>query len=236
MGELKSSYNRLGKFVLILLTSFFIVGFPFSLACEGEVSSSKEQPETLSEKEAEALTEDSPIDIIGESGGRGDKSSPLLDEFKLRDGSEAVSFTSHFFRLILSLVFVVFLAYIVIKFMKKSKLFVVNDDAYLKLVAQLNIEQGKSIKVFTLGEKAYIVGVTGNNITKIAEIEDKVLIDTMNLRASETPKNEAPSFSKVFSSFFPTTGKVKEAKKEVFDDEFLKNQQTRIKNMNLKNE
>lgn len=218
-------HNKHLKFILILFISFLFFHFPL-VAEEGGVE----------EKKIEAITEDSPIDITNESSGGNAKASPLLDDFTLKSEVESVSYTSHVFRLVLSLIFVVFLAYIVIKLMKKSKLFVVNDDAYLKLVAQLNIEQGKSIKVFTLGDKAYIVGVTNNTITKIAEFEDKVLIDAMNLKASEKPSSEATSFSKVFSNFFPTARSSKTTEREIFDDEFLKNQQERIKNMKLKNE
>ena len=218
-------HNKHLKFILILFISFLFFHFPL-VAEEGGVE----------EKKIEAITEDSPIDITNESSGGNAKASPLLDDFTLKSEVESVSYTSHVFRLVLSLIFVVFLAYIVIKLMKKSKLFVVNDDAYLKLVAQLNIEQGKSIKVFTLGDKAYIVGVTSNSITKIAEFEDKVLIDAMNLKASEKPSSEVASFSKVFSNFFPTARSSKTTEREIFDDEFLKNQQERIKNMKLKNE
>lgn len=218
-------HNKHLKFILILFISFLFFHFP--LVAEEEWGE---------EKKIEAITEDSPIDITNESSGGNAKASPLLDDFTLKSEVEAVSYTSHVFRLVLSLIFVVFLAYIVIKLMKKSKLFVVNDDAYLKLVAQLNIEQGKSIKVFTLGDKAYIVGVTNNTITKIAEFEDKVLIDAMNLKASEKPNAEAISFGGVFSNFFPTARSSKTTEREIFDDEFLKNQQERIKNMNLKNE
>ena len=218
-------HNKNLKFILILFISFLFFHFPL-VAEEGG----------MEEKKIEAITEDSPIDITNESSGGNAKASPLLDDFTLKSEVESVSYTSHVFRLVLSLIFVVFLAYIVIKLMKKSKLFVVNDDAYLKLVAQLNIEQGKSIKVFTLGDKAYIVGVTNNTITKIAEFEDKVLIDAMNLKASEKPSSEATSFSKVFSNFFPTARSSKTTEREIFDDEFLKNQQERIKNMKLKNE
>ena len=219
------NYNKRLRFILILLVSFLFFHFP--LASEGEL---------IEEKKVETLTEDSPVDIIDKSDNGDGKLSQLSEDFSLKNEVETVSYTSNVFRLVLSLVFVVFLAYIVIRFMRKSKLFVVNDDAYLKLVAQLNIEQGKSIKVFTLGDKAYIVGVTNNTITKIAEFEDKVLIDAMNLKASEKPSSEATSFSKVFSNFFPTTRSSKPAESEIFDDEFLKNQQTRIKNINLKNE
>lgn len=217
-------YNKNTKFVLIFI-SFLI--FPFLLASEGEV---------VEQKKVETFTEDSPIDITNESNGGKDGTTPLLDDFTLRSEAETVSYTSHIFRLVLSLIFVVFLAYVVIRLMRKSKLFVVNDDAYLKLVAGLNIEQGKSVKVFTLGEKAYIVGVTNSGITKIAEIEDKVLVDAMNLKANESPSTEANSFSKVFSNFFPIAKSSKSSEKEVFDDEFLRNQQDRIKNMNLTSE
>ncbi|MGP1439026.1 MAG: FliO/MopB family protein [Treponema sp.] len=222
---MKSSYNGLVKFILVLLISFI----PFLLNCE--VSNA------VDEKKVESFTEATPIDITGEAEKKSDEaSSALLDEFTLKNGSETVSYTSNIFRLVLSLIFVVFLAYVVIKLMKKSKLFVVNNDSYLKLVAQLGIEQGKSIKVFTLGEKAYIIGVAGNNITKIAEIEDKVLIDAMNLNANDNYKAEVTSFSKVFSSFFPTVKQTKITEEKIFNDKFLKNQQERIKNMNIKSE
>lgn len=222
---MKSSYNKLGRFVLVLSVFFSIFGFPFVLASE--------EGNPTNERKLESFSENSPIDITDDSSNVSGANSQLMEEFTLRNGSETVSYTSHVIRLILSLIFVVFLAYLVIRFMKKSNLFVVNDDAYLKLVAGLNIEQGKSIKVFTLGEKAYIVGVTNNNITKIAEIEDKVLIDAMNLKASETSKVEVSSFNKVFSSFFPTS---KNAEERIFSDDFLKNQQERIKNMDIKTE
>lgn len=226
MGATK--YNKLGKFILILIISFLTFKFPFVLDSEEDVSSDKGK--------LEVFTEDTPIDITDRATGGNAEASPLLEESELINNSETGSYTSHVIRLILSLIFVVFLAYIVIKLMKKSKLFVVNDDAYLKLVAQLNIEQGKSVKVFTLGDRAYIVGITSNSITKIAEIEDKVLIDAMNLKASEIPKADAPTFSKVFSNFFPTAKPKKTVDEGLFGDEFLKSQQMRIKNMNLNTE
>lgn len=216
--------NEHAKFILVLLIFFFT--FPFFLISEENA---------VEEAQANVFTEDSPIDIAGESGNVDSKASPLLNDFTLKNETDTVSYTSHIVRLVLSLVFVVFLAYVVVRFMKKSKLFVVNDDAYLKLVAQLNIEQGKSIKVFTLGEKAYIIGVTSGSITRIAEIEDKVLIDAMNLKANEAPSKEASSFSSVFANFFPAIKSTKTTE-EVFNDGFLEKQQERIKNMKLDNE
>ena len=52
---MNSSYNRLGKFILILFISFFVVRFP--LICE----------ESLVGEKVESFTEDSHIDITKES-------------------------------------------------------------------------------------------------------------------------------------------------------------------------
>lgn len=167
------------------------------------------------------------------------------DEFRLETASQELSYTSHVFRLILSLAFVLGLVYVVLRFIRPGRLFSANNDPYLKLVANLNIEQGKSIKVVTIGDKAYLVGVTGNNITKIAELDDKVLVDAMKLKAEGEEEHDGSSFTKVFSAFFPIKkSKNEEQNKETFNrtfgeslnDNLFKSQQERLQNISFQDE
>lgn len=216
---------------VLLFSSSSIFLFSDSLTTEENPSGVKSEVADVESKEKVPFSEKTPIDITTKADGEGGRA---VEEFRLNNDSDYSSYTSNIIRLIFSLIFVVALAYVVIRLMRKGgRFFVVNDDAYLKLVASLTIEQGKSIKVFTLGDKAYVVGVTGSNITKIAEIEDGNLISAMNLKADET-MGASSSFSDVFSNIFP----IKKAEKVVgesssFDDEFLKAQQDRIKNINI---
>ncbi len=107
------------------------------------------------------------------------------------------------FQLLGALIIVCILAYIVIKFLKKSTTVFGVDDPYLKTVASMNIAQGKSIHVITLADKAYIIGVTDHSINTIAEVEDQDLINAMNLEADKKDDMPKKDFSSVFSKFFP---------------------------------
>ena len=205
---------------------------------ENNTSSSNKTGASTKHNDIDGITEESPIDITGseDTGKRGGYSDEI--EMRINSASDTSSYTWNILRLIFSLVFVLFLAYVAIRLMRRGRLFVPNEDAYLKLVASLNIEQGKSIKVFTLGDKAYVIGVTASSVTRIAELEDKVLVDSMNLKADENTEGRPSSFAKVFSNMFSSNRKREQKKLEdvIFDDSFLKGQQERLNNISIKEE
>jgi len=243
----------------IFLFFFFLIPF-FSYAnVEGQTTLGGDSPSSFSDKSAleddklssstskdssknkdniNAITEDTAIDITGLEDTAKNRSYSDELEMRLNGASDTSSYTWNILRLIFSLIFVLLLAYFAIRLMRRGRLFVPNDDAYLKLVASLNIEQGKSIKVFTLGDKAYIIGVTASSVTRIAELEDKVLVDAMNLKADENTEVHPSSFAKVFSNMFSSNRKGEQRKLEdvIFDDSFLKGQQARLNNINIKKE
>ncbi len=129
-------------------------------------------------------------------------------------------------QLVVALIIVCILAYVILKFLKKStKVFGV-DDPYLKTVASMNISQNKSIHVISLGEKAYIIGVTDSAINPIAEVDDKNLIDAMNLEASKKSGVQNKDFASVFAKFFP---KFNPEEKKLGKD-FFARQSERVKN------
>ena len=90
-----------------------------------------------------------------------------------------------FIRMIIVLIIVVGLIYGVLWFIKKKTNVIKTDDEYLRRAAYINIAPGKSIEVITLIDKAYLIGVTEDNITMLGEIHDDELIKAMNLSADK---------------------------------------------------
>ena len=134
-----------------------------------------------------------------------------------------------FIRMIIVLILVIGLIYGVLLFVKKKTNVVKADDDYLRRAAWINIAPGKSVEVITLIDKAYLIGVTDENITLLREIDDKELISAMNLNADKKNNTKKPSnFSEVLDMFLVKKGGQKNvfsdienqisAKKGIFDD------------------
>ena len=120
-----------------------------------------------------------------------------------------------FVRMIVVLIIVVGLIYGVFWFIKKKTNIVNTDDEYLRRAAYINIAPGKSVEVITLIDKAYLIGVTEDNITLLGEIHDEELIKAMNLTADKKNNTKKPaSFSDVLDMFLIKKG----GQKNVFTD------------------
>lgn len=117
-------------------------------------------------------------------------------------------------RMIIVLIIVLGLIYGVLYFIKKKTNVVKNEDDYLRRAAYLNIAPGKTVEVITLINKAYLIGVTEDNITMLGEIDDEELISAMNLNADKKNNTKKPvSFTEVLDTFL-----VKSKKKNIFED------------------
>lgn len=150
-----------------------------------------------------------------------------------------------FIKIILILAIVVALIYFVMNYMKKS--FIGDsskEDLYLRKVAYLNLAPGKSVQVVTLLDKCYLLGVSESNINLISTIEDKELIEAMNLNADKALKTKkAMNFNEVLEMFMPSKStKVTEATQDnIYSDnsqnlnDFVTSQRKRI-NRNRKKE
>ena len=120
-----------------------------------------------------------------------------------------------FVRMIVVLIIVVGLIYGVLWFIKKKTNVVKTDDDYLRRAAYINIAPGKTVEVITLIDKAYLIGVTEDNITLLGEIHDDELIKAMNLSADKKNNTKKPtSFSDVLDMFLVKKG----GQKNVFSD------------------
>ena len=120
-----------------------------------------------------------------------------------------------FVRMIVVLIIVIGLIYGVLWFIKKKTNVVKTDDDYLRRAAYINIAPGKTVEVITLIDKAYLIGVTEDNITLLGEIHDEELIKAMNLTADKKNNTKKPaSFSDVLDMFLIKKG----GQKNVFTD------------------
>ena len=120
-----------------------------------------------------------------------------------------------FVRMIVVLILVIAIIYGVFWFIKKKTNIIKTDDDYLRRAAYINIAPGKTIEVITLIDKAYLIGVTEDNITMLGEINDKELISAMNLSADKKNNTKKPaSFADVLDMFLIKKG----GQKNVFSD------------------
>lgn len=120
-----------------------------------------------------------------------------------------------FVRMIIVLIIVVGLIYGVLWFIKKKTNVVKTDDDYLRRAAYINIAPGKTVEVITLIDKAYLIGVTEDNITMLGEIHDEELIKAMNLTADKKNNTKKPSsFADVLDMFLIKKG----GQKNVFSE------------------
>ncbi len=108
-----------------------------------------------------------------------------------------------FFRMIFVLIVVVVCIYLVMNFMrKKMGGSIADDDTFLRKVAQVTVSPGKTVQIVTLLEHAYLIGVTDNSIDLLGEINDKELVDAMNLNADRNQNAaRARNFGDVLSLF-----------------------------------
>ena len=176
---------------------FFIIFFLFPVTLFAENDGTSSDGDSLPAESGILLDAGTKGNIERNEGDAGNGNT-----FDLNVAERTQSPISRLLQVLVSLIIVCILAYVVLKFLKKSSLSFSSDSPYLKSVASINIAQGKSIHVITLGEKAYIVGVTDASINMIGEVEDKTLVDTMNLDAERRSSPPKQDFASMLSSVF----------------------------------
>ncbi len=81
------------------------------------------------------------------------------------------------------------------------------EDAYLRVLASAQLSPGRFLHVASLGDRAWLVGSTDASMSLIAEIEDKELVDTLELKAQASPEAPRADFSTFLSTWLkPKTG------------------------------
>lgn len=132
-----------------------------------------------------------------------------------------------FIKMILFLCLVVAAIYAVMWFFKKKVNNTKSDDNFLRRVSSLNIGPGKSVEIITLLDNAYILGVTDSNINVIDQIEDKELIEALNLNFDKNQNVKKPmNFADVLDIFMPNGPR----NKNIYEDE-----ERKVNNLSRKN-
>ena len=125
-----------------------------------------------------------------------------------------------FVNMILVLIAVIACVYGIVWLLKKSMRPGAENDPYLKKTASITLSPGKTVQVVTLQDKAYLLGVSDSSITLISEIEDKELIDAMNLNTPVGGKKPA-NFAALLASL---TGSAKRT------ENFLRSKREKLNN------
>ena len=119
-------------------------------------------------------------------------------------------------KMIVFLILIIAVIYGLMWFFKRKSNISKSDDDFLRRVSSLTLSPGKSIEIVTLLEHAYILGVTDGGINLIGELEDKELVDALNLNFDKKQTVKKPmNFSDVLDMFMPNGPR---DKKNIFDD------------------
>lgn len=89
--------------------------------------------------------------------------------------------------------------------LKKANAIPLNDDPYLKVVSSLKLAPNKLLYIVTLGREAFLIALTEKSVTLISKIEDKELIDALNLNA-ENQSIGGKTFADMLSALFKKGG------------------------------
>ena len=191
--------GKLGKSIKSLLTVVFLL-LSFSILNAQQSTSTNQKDNVVSEQ---SIILNPQTDAVSQENAN--------DEYK------PASTIGVFVRMIIVLIVVVLLIYAFFWFVKrKTNNNLKTDDDYLRRVAYLNIAPGKTVEVITLIDKAYLIGVTEDNINLLGEIDDKELITAMNLNSDKKANIKMPAtFNEVLELFLQKGSK----KKSVFSQE-----------------
>jgi flagellar protein FliO/FliZ len=109
-------------------------------------------------------------------------------------------------RILLVLAVMAAVFYGILYLIKKTKKANQGDDAHLKVLARMPVSAQTSVAVVSVGRKAWLVGVSSSSVNLIAEIDDQVTVDSMELSyRTETPGGATPlTFKKLLEKFAGT--------------------------------
>ena len=148
-------------------------------------------------------------------------------------GKKSYSVVFVLIKMVLALVVVAGIIYGVFYLLKKSVKSVNDNDPFLRKVSQITLTPGKTVQIVTLQDNAYILGVSDQSINLIGKVEDRELVNAMNLYADKSSGNSKPkSFSEILNIFMPGSSKNTTAEEKIGEDEdamsFIRAQNQRL--------
>lgn len=153
--------------------------------------------------------------VIDESQIQIATTSPNEADILLNSGTTSSSLWV-FIRMILVLAIVIAIIYLFFKLLKKNGDASDTGDQFLRRVASVSVAPGKSVQVVTLIDEAFLIGVSDNSVNLISKVEDKELVQAMNLYADQHAGTKKPvNFAEVLNMFM---GKKSESSETVYDN------------------
>jgi flagellar protein FliO/FliZ len=113
--------------------------------------------------------------------------------------ASGTSTIGYFLRMILVLGLVIGAIYLVFRVMKRIGRPKQRGEELVKVLAQTSLGAGKAVHVIGLGDKAWLIGSSESGVSLIAEIDDKVLLDDLALKAATAPTQPKTDFASVLS-------------------------------------
>jgi flagellar protein FliO/FliZ len=92
--------------------------------------------------------------------------------------------------MVLVLVLVVGIIYLVMFFLRRVSRPQAAQNPHLKILASTHLGNGRFVHVVSLGNQAWLVGAGEGGISRIADVNDKEILDTMLLDASRKSAEE----------------------------------------------
>ncbi|WP_294429518.1 flagellar biosynthetic protein FliO [uncultured Treponema sp.] len=109
-----------------------------------------------------------------------------------------------FLKMVFALALVLAIAYLALRLLKRGNKLSNSDDPFLRHVSHLPLSQNRSVDVVTILDHAFVLGVSDNAVNLISQIEDKELVNSMNLYADKKDNSKRPrSFDDILSIFMP---------------------------------
>lgn len=193
-------YNNLNKFSFLKIIGIFvcILLFTNNLTAQNSKVSQENSNSSVTSFDENSTDYFNNTDSVSSDSGNGRR--------------ENRSSARMFVRMILVLIFICGLIYLFVWLLKRKTNIPASDNEYLRRAAYISIGQNKTVEVITLIDKAYLIGTTEDNITLLGEIDDKELIQAMNLSADKKQNVKNPvNFSEVLDMFTKKTKKSSES-------------------------
>lgn len=130
-------------------------------------------------------------------------------------------------RMILVLALVLGLIYGLYWLLKKAGRPRIVADSHLKILASTSLSTGKSLHIVSLGDRAWLLGASDSSISMIAEIDDKEIIDTLELDARNQTGGDRLGFTAIMAKMLKQKSFAQ--KKPDGTDDFLSRQRNRFK-------
>lgn len=142
-------------------------------------------------------------------------------------GTGSSSMLPYFLRMLLVLGLVIAAIYGLYALLRRGSRPASAPDSYLRILASTSLGIGKSLHVVSLGDKAWLVGATDSSINLVSPIENKELVDALELRAAEGPQTPRKDFSSMLIELLGRKGTRKVGSADATD--FFSRQRDRLK-------